>query len=110
MMTGKRSKRTSILLVLAVVLSGFASAIALPASAQETASPTISSDKADYSPGEHVTLTGANWAPGETVNIDVNDNDGQTWRHTVDVTAGEAGNISDEFDLPNWFVATYYVT
>src|SRR3990170_2194508 len=35
--------------------------------------PTIQSDKADYAPGETVTLTGANWAPGELVLIFVND-------------------------------------
>ena len=71
--------------------------------------PTIQSDKPDYAPGELVTLTGSNWQPGETVNIDVNDDQGQTWRRTVDVTAGAAGNITDTFNLPSWFVAEYRV-
>ena len=40
--------------------------------------PSISSDKADYNPGDTVTLTGYNWAAGESVHIVVNDDQGQT--------------------------------
>src|SRR6476620_7136591 len=72
-------------------------------------SPAIWSDKADYSPGEHVVLSGANWQPGESVHMSVNDDAGSTWNHSVDVTADDAGNITDEFDLPSWFIATYHV-
>jgi hypothetical protein len=68
------------------------------------------SDKSDYAPGEQVTLTGTNWVPLETVNIVVNDNDGQTWKRNVDVTADANGVITDVFTLPNWFVARYTVT
>ncbi|MDQ3044667.1 MAG: Ig-like domain-containing protein, partial [Chloroflexota bacterium] len=71
--------------------------------------PSIVSDKADYAPGELVTLTGANWAPGETVNIYVNDDWGSTWSRNVDVTADAEGKIVDQFNLPDWFVATYSV-
>src|SRR3954463_3692324 len=73
-------------------------------------SPAIWSDKADYSPGEHVVLSGANWQAGESVHITVNDDAGSTWNRGVDVTADAAGNLTDEFDLPNWFVAKYHVT
>ena len=38
--------------------------------------PTIQSDKADYAPGDTVTLTGSDWQAGESVNINVNDTDG----------------------------------
>ena len=38
--------------------------------------PTIQSDKDDYPPGGRVTLTGANWQPGEVVHIYVNDDHG----------------------------------
>jgi PKD repeat protein len=72
-------------------------------------SPAIWSDKADYSPGEHVVLSGTNWQAGETVHITVNDDAGSTWNRSVDVTADDAGNITDEFDLPSWFVAQYSV-
>ena len=74
------------------------------------AAPTIQSDKADYAPGERVTLTGSGWQPGESVHINVNDDLGQTWSRNVDVTADASGNISDSFNLPDWFVATYKVT
>jgi hypothetical protein len=71
--------------------------------------PTIQSDKADYAPGELVTLTGSGWLPGESVNIVVNDDVGQTWNRNVNVTADASGSISDSFNLPDWFVATYSV-
>ncbi len=71
--------------------------------------PTIASDLADYNPGATVTLTGSNWQPGESVHIFVNDNVGQTWSRNVDVTADTSGQISDQFQLPSFFVATYTV-
>jgi hypothetical protein len=73
-------------------------------------SPTISSDKADYSPGETVVLTGTNWLPGEHVHIVVNDSVGQTWFREADVTADAGGSIRDEFQLPTSFIAEYAVT
>jgi hypothetical protein len=72
--------------------------------------PQIWSDKADYAPGETVVLSGVNWAPGESVHIRVNDDAGQTWSRDVDVTADASGAISDQFNLPDWFVALYTVT
>jgi YDG domain len=72
--------------------------------------PTVWSDKADYAPGERVTLNGAHWTPGETVHIRVNDDTGNSWERDVDVTADETGGIVDQFNLPSWFVAQYRVT
>ena len=71
--------------------------------------PTISSDKADYSPGATVVLSGHGWPAGESVHINVNDDVGQTWAHDVDVTADAAGSFTDQFTLPDWFVADYTV-
>jgi hypothetical protein len=85
-----------------VALTGGASALTGP--------PTIASDKADYGPGDTVTLTGTNWQPGESVHIVVNDDQGQTWKHEADVTGAGDGTIIDQFQLPNWFVASYSVT
>ena len=72
-------------------------------------SPTIQSDKDDYPPGATVTLTGSGWQPGESVHIYVNDDQGKTWSRDADVTANANGNITDSFNLPDWFVATYSV-
>ncbi|HET9667741.1 MAG TPA: PxKF domain-containing protein [Desertimonas sp.] len=71
--------------------------------------PTIQSDLADYPPGGLVTLMGSGWQPGESVHIFVNDDWGSSWSRNVDVTADASGAIVDQFNLPNWFVATYRV-
>jgi hypothetical protein len=74
-----------------------------------SSTPWIASDKSDYDPGGLVTLTGGNWAPSESVHVNVNDDVGQSWSRDVDVTADQNGNITDSFNLPDWFVATYSV-
>ncbi|HVM30989.1 MAG TPA: MBG domain-containing protein, partial [Candidatus Limnocylindrales bacterium] len=71
--------------------------------------PWIASDKDDYAPGETVTLTGGNWHAGESVQIYVNDDWSSSWYRSVYRTADDQGNITDQFNLPNWFVATYEV-
>ena len=58
---------------------------------QAVGAPTIASDKADYAPGETVTLTGTNWAPGEEVRVVTNDTLGQSWMRDVTVTASAEG-------------------
>jgi hypothetical protein len=116
MRTRLRSKFTLFFIVCAALLAVGGTAMALVAdtsgstSGTTAAAPTIQSDKADYGPGELVTLTGSGWQPGEAVRINVNDDAGQSWSRTQDVTADASGNISDSFNLPNWFVATYKVT
>src|SRR5215216_7931556 len=106
MRTRLRSKVTLLLIVCAALLAVPGAAVV----AQTSPGPTIQSDKADYKPGELVTLTGSGWMPGESVNIVVNDDVGQTWNRNVNVIADPSGNISDSFNLPDWFVATYTVT
>src|SRR6266550_5423889 len=93
-----------------VILAALALASSSRAAVESPPPPQVWSDKADYAPGEHVTLSGANWAVGESVHIRVNDDAGQTWSRDVDVTAGDDGTISDQFNLPDWFVAQYTVT
>jgi Prealbumin-like fold domain len=75
-----------------------------------TYSPKIASDKADYSPGETVTLNGTGWAPSDSVHIFVNDDEGKTWSYSTDVVANASGNLSVQFQLPTTFVAMYSVT
>ena len=54
-------------------------------------------------------MTGTGWQPGESVHIYVNDDWGSSWSRHVDVTADASGAITDQFNLPNWFVAVYRV-
>ena len=94
----------SIMLVAALLLPGGALAGPSPTGA------TIASDKADYAPGETVTLTGAGWASGEAVAITVDDAIGQSWQYTATVTASDTGVFVDAFVLPNYFISNYNVT
>ena len=107
-------RRASRLMVAITALSAaLLLAAAGTASAAEPFSPfgpSISSNKADYAPGEHVVLTGSGWQPGETVSVFVEDDQNKTWSRNVDVTADGVGSFIDEFDLPEHFVATYSVT
>jgi hypothetical protein len=97
-------------MVAMLVFPAMASAETVAPDGTTSLSPTIQSDKADYAPGELVTLTGGNWQPGESVNIKVNDTYGATWSRNVDVTADSSGNVTDSFNLPNTFVSDYDVT
>jgi hypothetical protein len=99
-----RSKVTFLFMTCAVILLVF------PAMASAQVAPTIQSHKADYAPGELVTLTGGGWQPGESVHINVNDTYGATWSRNVDVIADANGNITDSFNLPDAFVSDYDVT
>jgi uncharacterized repeat protein (TIGR01451 family) len=111
---GIRLKGGLLSLLIAFAAVALATALIYPvmASAQDTgtpAAPTIKSDLADYPPGATVTLTGSGWQPGETVDIYVNDDLGKTWEGNFQATADANGNITSQFDLPDWFVATYNV-
>jgi VCBS repeat-containing protein len=111
--SGPRRTRRRATAVLVAPLIVFAAALAvagLPGQASAgIGTPTISSDRPDYAPGETVTLNGDGWGMGEVVHIEVNDSAGQTWSREVDVTADFFGMITDQFVLPDWFVATYSV-
>src|SRR5712691_2136343 len=72
--------------------------------------PAVSSDQLDYAPGAMVTLNGSGWGAGEKVHLFVNDDVGQTWKLDVDVFADTAGNFTYQFQLPNYFIATYTAT
>src|SRR5688500_8565475 len=73
---------------------------------------SIAPDKDDYTAGELVTLTGAGWAPSESVAVAVVDDGLQEvpWRHDATASADADGNLVVSFYLPDWFVARYFVT
>jgi hypothetical protein len=71
---------------------------------------TIQSEEAYHAPGKTVTFTGSNWQPGESVHINVNDDQGKTWSRNVGVKADASGQIRVQFQLPDWFMGTYKVT
>jgi hypothetical protein len=116
MRTKLRSKVTLLFIVCAALLAFGGTAMALVTDTSGNTSgttapePTIQSDKADYAPGELVTLTGSGWKAGESVNIKVNDTYGASWSRNVNVTADASGNVTDSFNLPDWFVSDYDVT
>ena len=67
--------------------------------------PTIESDQADYNPGATVQLTGHSWDPGEAVHVFVNDDVGQTWSYSTDLTADSNGDFTTSFALPTFFAS-----
>ncbi len=79
-------------------------------SALASGSPTLATDAQDYTPGSTVTLSGAGWQAAEAVHLFVNDDKGQSWSWSDDVTADDSGAFTEQFTLPNWFVATYIAT
>lgn len=109
-MRTKLKSNVTLLFVVSALLLAIPAVAALAQDTGTSPAPTIQSDKDDYAPGELVTLTGSGWQPGESVHINVNDQEGQTWSRNVDVTADASGNISDSFNLPNSFVPDYDVT
>src|SRR4051812_18292103 len=98
------------IVILLLLAAGLVPAQAAAMGVDTTGAPTITSDRADYSPGDAVVLSGANWQPGEVVHLFVDDEDGHMWSRSVDVTADSSGLISDEFSLPSSFVSLYSVT
>jgi hypothetical protein len=105
---GRATRGGAFLALLLLVAAGLL--LAVPSALSNSGPPTISSDQTDYAPGSTVTLSGSNWQPGEAVRIVVNDNVGQTWSYGTDVAADTDGLITNQFQLPASFVASYLVT
>ena len=61
-------------------------------------------------PGDTVALSGANWTPGSTVHVVVDDDKSNAWTHTADLVAGVGGAITDSFSLPACLVASFTAT
>src|SRR5690242_18442079 len=97
-----------IMMVLSLMMGSQLNANAAPAA--QSSGPAITSDQADYPPGATVTLTGTGWAAGEAVHIFVNDSAGQVWSYNADVVADANGGFTNQFQLPNTFIANYTAT
>jgi hypothetical protein len=106
----RRPQRGKALFTAFLLLVAVGVLLAVPSALSEVGPPTISTDQADYAPGATVTLTGANWQPGESIHIAANDSAGETWSYSADTTADEAGGFTHQFQLPTSFVSTYLVT
>ena len=74
----KKFLLASLLLITMLMTLAMGSGLNVAAAAlQQSDTPTITSDMADYPPGATVTLTGANWQGDTDVRIVVNDDVGQ---------------------------------
>ncbi len=50
--------------------------------------PTVSTDKSTYLPGDTVSISGGNWIVGETVHLHVADEGGHGWSRDLDARHG----------------------
>jgi len=67
--------------------------------------PTITTDREAYEPGETITFTGANWTPGESVTITLNDETGGV-AAAIQTTADESGAFTATGIMPGANVAS----
>src|SRR5947207_7844230 len=79
--------------LLSLILIGLGLVLFATRQTAQTASPTITTDKADYQPGETVVITGSGWTLGEPVLLHIDESDGETWDRSA--MADEYGNISN---------------
>src|SRR6266403_1800944 len=62
---------------------------------------TVKTDKADYAPGEIVTITGSGWQPGETVTLSLQEVPFNDIHGPYTAVADSAGNILNTDFVPN---------
>jgi hypothetical protein len=91
----------------AALLSALVVVVCLSATgAVADGTPTLSSDKLDYSPGERVTLSATGWNGGEDVALVVRGSDGIVYDEAT-VEADAAGGFTYEFTLPDIYLPSY---
>ena len=70
---------------------------------------TVTTDKADYYPGDYVVITGAGWTPGETVELHIVSDCGCT-DEIYTAVADANGNIyNNEFLIMEWHLGASFV-
>src|SRR5256885_15172979 len=79
--------------LLSLILIGSVLVLFATRQTAQTASPTISTDKSDYQPGDIVIMTGSGWIPGQPVALHIDETDGEMWDSSA--IADELGNISN---------------
>ncbi len=87
--------------------STFAVTAPTPPPPAPTGTPTLDSDAEAYEPSATVTLSGAEWQPGDSVRVVVDDDAGDAWDHSADASVAADGTIAETFDLPDDLVAGF---
>lgn len=74
--------------------------------------PWIASNKADYSPGALVILTGGGWTGDSEVKIVIegSSSNSQDWKLEKVISAASDGLVELQFNLPEWYIPQYKVT
>jgi hypothetical protein len=94
-----------------------ASATLLLAATPATAlGASIASDKAEYTSGEEVTLTGAGWVPGEEVHLEVKQTSGiqeepgaEPFKLETSAVANSTGAVEAKFKAPEKYLGGFEV-
>ena len=103
--SGRRRRR----IVKAALLSALVvMACLLTAGAVADGTPSLTSDKPDYAPGETATLTGTGWNASEEVSLVVRGSDGLVYDE-AELEADSAGGFTHEFTLPDIYLPSYTV-
>src|SRR5438093_7905065 len=77
-----------------LILVGLLASSSVHMAQVSTSSPTITTDKSDYAPGETVGMSGSGWIPGQPVALHIEESDGDLpW--DASATPDAAGNFSN---------------
>jgi uncharacterized protein (DUF2141 family) len=85
----------------AVVVAGGMSGVGVNATAEVMTYATVTTDQANYLPGQTVTITGTGWAPGETVQLVFHEDPTLEPDFTFTTVADGNGNILNTQFQPN---------
>src|SRR5207249_839923 len=84
----------------ALLIAGGRNPAGTQSNSETLAAPTIVTDKPDYHPGEHVTISGSGWIPGQPVRIAMQESPDIDQPAAINTVADAGGNISDSSFSP----------